>query len=167
MQDNPTTRDGAIRSFALLLQAMGAIVHPVDLNLSRWMVGLDSEYGVIGQLFQLVADRLDVIRDLSAVEAWEIVTAWFEAELSAVAAGESATDERLAVIARKYTGAACVHCGRVFGPADEATPCDYTPAGRELYSCTPSGICRAVDEPELDELSIQRAYNRMVSGADL
>lgn len=160
MHDSNTTRDGAIRSFALLLQAMGAIVHPIDLGVARWMVGLDSEYGVVGRLFQLLADRLDVIRDLSAVEAWEVVTAWFEAELSAIAAGESVADERLQSIARQYTGAECVHCKREFAPDDDIVPCDYTPAGREVYAC---GGCLH-GPAELDELSIQREYNKILAG---
>lgn len=163
MHDSNTTRESAIRSFALLLQAMGAIVHPVDLGAANYMVGLDSEYGMVGQLFQLLADRIDVIRDLSAVEAWEIVTAWFDAELSAVAAGESITDERMQSIARQYSGMECIHCGREFASADDMVPCDYTPAGRDVFAC---GDC-VHGAAELDDVSIQRVYNQIRTGAEL
>lgn len=162
MHDNPTTHESAIRSFALLLQTMGAIVHPCELDAARWLVGLNAEYGIVGQLVQLLADRVDVIRELSAVEAWEIVTAWFDAELAAVAAGETAADARLLSIARQYTGAECIHCGREFAPENDMVPCDYTPAGREVYAC---GDCTH-GPAELDELSIQRVYNRIRAGVE-
>lgn len=163
MHDNLTTRDSAIRSFALLLQAMGAIVHPIDLDAARWMVGLNAEYNMVGQLFQVLADRIDVIRDLSAVEAWEIVFAWFDAELAAVAAGESVAEARHRSIARQYTGVECIQCKRELAPDDDIVPRDYSLAGRELYAC---GDC--VHGPaELDEVSIQRAANHLRAGVEL
>ncbi|MFC9874338.1 hypothetical protein [Nocardia salmonicida] len=163
MHDTNTSRESAIRSFALLLQTMRAIIHPADLPLSAWVVGLNAEYGIATPLAIGVGDRLDHLRELSALEAWEVVAAWIDAELAAVAAGETVAEERYQSIARQYIGAECVHCGHEFGPADDMVPCDYTPAGRELYSCDRFGSCRpAADEYELDELSIQRVYKQII-----
>ncbi|MEV0078050.1 hypothetical protein AB0H58_16725 [Nocardia neocaledoniensis] len=162
MHDSNTSRDSAIRSFALLLQTLGAIVHPAEIGAARLMIGLDAEYGMVGQLIQLLADRLDVLRELNAVEAWEVVAAWFDAELAAVAAGESVAEAKFQSIARQYTGAECIHCGRQFAPEDDMVPSDYTPAGREVYSCGP-----CIHGPaELDELSIQRVYNQVLKGGE-
>ncbi|MFI1237523.1 hypothetical protein [Nocardia salmonicida] len=162
MHDTNTSPESAIRSFALLLQTMRAIIHPADLPISAWTVGLDAEYGIATPLAVAVGARLDHLRELSALEAWEVAVAWIDAELAAVAAGQTVAEERYQSIARKYVGIECVHCGHEFDAADDMVPCDYTPAGRELYSCDRYGSCRpAADECELDELSIQRVYKQI------